>query len=103
MDPGIDVIHYLDNFMCFEPPGEKSNLRALRGALSTCARLGVPIVAHKTEGPAYVITFLGIEVDTVAQEVRLPMEKLRRLQREILHQERAVVFGRPATAHRLCG
>ena len=82
-EQGIDVIHYLNDFMCFEPPGEKSDLRALGGALSTCARLGVRIAAHKTEGPAHVITFLGIEVDTVAQEVRLPMEKLRRLQREI--------------------
>ena len=79
-EQGIKVIHYL---VCFEPQGEKNDLRALEGALSTCARLGVPIAAHKTEGPAHVITFLGIEVDTVAQEVRLPMEKLRRLQREI--------------------
>ena len=41
------------------------------------------IAAHKTEGPAHVITFLGIELDTVAQEVRLPREKLMMLQRTI--------------------
>ena len=96
--------------MCFEPPGEERVLRAFGGALSTCARLGVPIAAHKTEGPAHVITFLGIEVDTVAQEVRLPMEKLMRLQREIRSwssrkscTKRELVFGRPATARMLCG
>ena len=82
-EQGINMIHYLDNFMCFEPLGEKRDLGALGGAVSTCARLRVPIAAHKLKGPAHVITFLGFEVDTVAQEVRLPMEKLRRLQREI--------------------
>ena len=60
-EQGINIIHYLDDFMCFEPPGEKSDLRALGGALSTCARLGVPIAAHKTEGPAHVITSLGLK------------------------------------------
>ena len=37
----------------------------------------------KTEGPATNITFLGIELDTTAMIVRLPREKLHRLQREI--------------------
>ena len=26
-EQGINVIHYLDDFMCFEPPGEKRDLR----------------------------------------------------------------------------
>ena len=52
-------------------------------ALGICAQLGVTIAAHKTEGPTHVLTFLGIEVDTVEQEIRLPTEKLRRLQGEI--------------------
>ena len=52
-------------------------------ALGISAQLGVPIAAHKTEGPTHVLTFLGIEVDTVEQEIRLPTEKLRRLQGEI--------------------
>ena len=46
-------------------------------------RLGVPIAVHKTEGPASVLRFLGIELDTLAMTFRLPQEKLQRLQREI--------------------
>ena len=39
-----------------------------------CARLGVPIASHKMEGPATVVTFLGILIDTGRGELRLPHE-----------------------------
>lgn len=39
--------------------------------------LGIPIASHKTEGPA---SFLGILIDTCHFELRLPAEKLDRLQ-----------------------
>ncbi len=44
---------------------------------------GCAIAAHKTEGPTKVVVFLGIELDTEAVTLRLPDEKLQRLQREI--------------------
>ena len=56
---------------------------ALSKALGCCEELGVPIASKKTEGPPSSLVFLGIEVDTEAEEVRLPSEKLIRLQREI--------------------
>ena len=38
------------------------------------------MVAHdKTEGPSTCLTILGIEVDSVAMELRLPNDKLERL------------------------
>ena len=49
-------------------------------ALNVFARLGVPVALHKTEGPACVITFLGICIDTSAGELCLPLDKLQRLQ-----------------------
>ena len=58
---------------------------ALEKATSLCDRLGLPVAAHKTVGPATVLTFLGIEVDSVSQELRLPEEKLSRL-RALLSQ-----------------
>ena len=82
MDPGgagHTLIHYLDEFLMFEPHGEREYLKALDRALAMCTRLRVPIAAHKTEGPTQVLTFLGIEVDTKTQQIRLPTEKLRRL------------------------
>jgi hypothetical protein len=39
--------------------------------------VGLVISPSKTEGPARVLTFLGIEIDSVRQRLRLPREKLR--------------------------
>ena len=50
-----------------------------------CDELGVPITSHKTEGPATCLVFLGIEVDTVANALRLPGDNLCRL-RALLEQ-----------------
>ena len=80
---GIDIIHYLDDFLITSSPDGTACERALALALEKCRKLGVPIAGHKTEGPATTITFLGIELDTVARTMRLPTEKLSRLQREI--------------------
>ena len=41
-----------------------------------CRCLGVLLADEKTEDPSAVITFLGITVDTLKNEVRLPEEKL---------------------------
>ena len=48
-----------------------------------CERLGIPLAADKCEGPSTCLTFLGIEIDTVEMELRLPAEKLQMLQQEI--------------------
>lgn len=36
----------------------------------------MPTKPDKCEGPATLITFLGLELDSEAHEVRLPQEKL---------------------------
>lgn len=80
---GVSSLHYLDDFIIFGPPDSQKCQLALEKALQICKLLGVPIAVHKTEGPAVVIIFLGIEIDSVKGVIRLPGEKLRRLQREI--------------------
>ena len=77
------MLHYLDYFLIFGPPGPEECSKVLATALDLCARLGVPIVAHKTEGPATRIIFLCIELDSVSRMVQLPEEKLARLQTEV--------------------
>ena len=42
--------------------------------------LGLPIAMDKLEGPVWCLAFLGIEIDTLAMELRLPLHKLRELQ-----------------------
>ena len=76
-------IHYLDDFLLVGAPASQECQQALKVALQVCQQLGVPIAAHKTEGPGTLLVFLGIEIDTRAMEVRLPTEKLHRLQQEI--------------------
>jgi hypothetical protein len=50
-----------------------------------CTSLGVPIANEKTKGPSTVITFLGVEFDTINMELRLPSEKLQKLQLQLDH------------------
>ena len=38
-----------------------------------------PVAAHKTEGPSYQLTFLGIQIDTSRMELSLPPDKLSRI------------------------
>ena len=45
----------------------------------TCYASGTPVEEEKSEGPATVIHFLGIEIDSVAMELRLPGDKLKQL------------------------
>ena len=74
------AIHYLDDYLLMAPPESGDCEAALCTSLDLCKHLGVPIADHKVDGPATVLTFLGIEVDTGAAVLRLPLEKLRRLQ-----------------------
>jgi len=79
--PGL--LHYLDDFLIFGAPDSPECHRALEQALWLCELLGVPVAKLKTEGPATIIVFLGIELDTMARILCLPEEKLHRLQTEI--------------------
>ena len=52
------ILHYLDDF------------------LSVCQDIRIPVTAGKVVAPTTVIEFLGIVIDTMQIEVRLPEEKL---------------------------
>ena len=72
------VFHYLDDFLVVGPPASPE-CDALALLVRVCAHLGIPIAEHKCEDPATCLTFLGIEVDTVSGQLRLPAGKLDRL------------------------
>ena len=75
----VTALHYLDDFLLLGPPGQPSCADSLAHTLALCNELGFPVAPEKTEGPTTVLTFLGIEVDTVQGQVRLPQDKLCRL------------------------
>ena len=70
------VIHYLDDFLLAGSPGSLQCARDLNTLLSSFSRLGVPVATQKLEGPTTCLTFLGIEIDTMALQLRLPQVKL---------------------------
>lgn len=74
------VIHYVDDFLFVVRCSEQARA-VLAAALVLCEDLGLPMAADKTEGPVQCLTFLGIELDTVAMEARLPAAKLSELHR----------------------
>ena len=49
----------------------------------TCQNLGIPLALEKLEGPAHSLTFLGIEMDTIRTEARLPQDKLTRINKQL--------------------
>ena len=74
------LLHYLDDFLLFGQPGTLEAGQAVATARAVFAEAGIPVAEHKTEGPATSVTFLGILVDTVQFQLRLPSDKLARLQ-----------------------
>ncbi|KAM3932738.1 uncharacterized protein RB166_005767 [Leptodactylus fuscus] len=69
------VIHYLD-FLCIGPADTDVCAALLATTKWVVGRFGVPLAPDKTEGPRTRLSFLGIELDTVAMEFRLPESKI---------------------------
>ena len=84
LEAGVsDLWHYLDDYITVgvaDSGGCQFNLDMMR---HICEQLGVPLVANKCVGPATCLTFLGIEIDSGAMELRLPEEKLEWTRMEI--------------------
>lgn len=69
-------LHYLDDFIIVAPPQSSECHHALD--------ILDPLAAHKRDGPTTCLIFLGIQIDTVSGELRLPQEKLQRLRTLLL-------------------
>ncbi len=81
---GVSTVdHYLDDYIIIGPPNSTVCQEHLVTVLSVCESLGVPIATEKLEGPSSCLTFLGIEIDTVAGVLRLPEDKLSRLHHQL--------------------
>ena len=74
-----DLWHYLDDYItCGEAGSDECRLN-MELLVDLCHHLGVPLAEEKVEGPSTSLVFLGIVIDSVAGELRLPLEKLNRL------------------------
>ncbi|KAK3089099.1 hypothetical protein FSP39_000774 [Pinctada imbricata] len=72
-------VHVLDDFLFMGPPSTNKCSKALFGFISLCNDIGVPIKHEKTVEPVTRITFLGIEIDSVKFELRLPQDKITKI------------------------
>ena len=77
------IFHYLDNFITVGKPGSPECEINMKIMEQMCKDTGNPVEEDKCEGPATTIRFLGIELDTVAMEMRLPEDKLQQLRKQV--------------------
>ena len=73
------LIHYLDDFLNVSPPSLPLAQHQKSLLLDLFAYLQVPVAPEKVDGPSTVLTFLGLELGTMALEIRLPPSKLTKL------------------------
>lgn len=87
------LIHYLDDYLGGDEDHVKS--KALMTLFQSCLmHLNVPIADEKTVGPATVLCFLGLELDSDKMVVRMPNEKIEEILvriRDILGKEKVTL------------
>ena len=69
------IDHVIDDFLFIAHSRAKCG-QDLQAFVNLCLELGVPLAPGKTVAPTRVITFLGITLDTVLKEARLPDDRL---------------------------
>ena len=77
------TLYYLDDIITItnSQPSCQSSLNTI---LDTCSNAGFKISTKKTVGPARVITFLGIQIDTEKKVLSMSQEKLNEIRTELL-------------------
>ena len=81
---GVSIVdHYLDDFITLGRPGSSECADNFRRMLKTCRSTGTPVEEGKSVGPTPKLTYLGIELDSSALEMRLPAEKLAKLKEAV--------------------
>lgn len=79
----IHCVHILDDFLFLSEPHSPKCYSALLAFYQLAKDIGLPIKSEKTVYPTTTLIFLGLELDTLNFEVRLPQDKLTQLKAEI--------------------
>lgn len=86
-------VHILDDFLFINKTfllcqGDLDRFKQM------CSNIGVPLAPEKTVGPATCLPFVGIELDTIKSEARLPPDKLtkcRDLIQDMMQHQKATL------------
>ena len=73
------LTHYLDDFFTCGAPDSDQCAHNLSVIVDVFQHLGVPLAMDKMIGPVMLIICLGIEINSIAQEIRLPKDKFDEL------------------------
>ena len=73
------LLHYFDDFfICAR--SQQDCLQHMHTFKSACDEFGVPLASDKTVGPASTVTYLGIEINSSHQTIKMPNDKFLELQ-----------------------
>ena len=75
---GLNVVNYLDDFITVAPSMVECNV-ARDTIVNVLRFLGFHVAYEKLVSPSQIVTYLGIVIDSVRMELRLPDGKLRKL------------------------
>jgi len=87
------IIHLLDDFLLMANTFKICS-QQLELFVTVCTYLGIPIAPEKTVGPSNVLSFAGIELDTIEMEARLPPDKISKciwLISEFMHKKKVTL------------
>lgn len=73
-----NILHLLDDFLTIDTP-EACGERTMALLCTIFHRLNLPLSAKKTVGPTSELEYLGIILDTINMQARLPLEKIDRI------------------------
>ena len=73
-----NILHLLDDFLTIDAPSSEA-LRTMALLHHVFSRLGIPLSSKKTLGPCTELEYLGITLDSIRMEARLPEDKLQRI------------------------
>ena len=78
----VNSLHYLDDSILLAKREEDAQ-HQMSQLVALFSELGVPLEQSKLERPSQSLTFLGIEINMVSHQLRLPREKILKLKVEV--------------------
>jgi hypothetical protein len=74
------IEHYLDDLWFAGRADSSECTNLVSNVSSLCQELGIPLAVENTIGPSCVITFLGLEIDTLERVIKILPPKLSEVQ-----------------------
>lgn len=73
------ILYYMDDCFLVGVSNCAMCIKTVALFIIVCAFLGVPVAPEKSEGPPNKLTFLGVELDSIARTISLPSGKMSEL------------------------